>query len=380
VQLRTPWATPWRFELTSARGRSFRDPDQETVRRVLAQVSPEYYFAVLSRRDDWYIQVGFGEAAGARSGWYALERRDGTPDQHFRAELSNVDDVLGAFLGFLHEDPRLASRFPWRPYTAAAGEEVAVTVDEVTRFDWLMDTDIGESGACITVVPGANLHAVIWAFGGDPAQATEGQLDRASLDAPTALLRRVGDWVLVVESNGFQGSREEVLRRLTGRIVSVYWNVNALTRFSYAVGGRVLAAFDAMAWDRLSDDELDAMQGQVAGLPWDDADPESVMLALAARLTGLVLRPEHLAGPMTFVPLVPWQRDLADQLAPSELSGRLDRAASRALEHADERHQRAAARVAVHVAAEAAGLRDHPALRAVVDGRAGVAEHAALDQ
>jgi hypothetical protein len=162
--------------------------------------------------------------------------------------------------------------------------------------------------------------------------------------------------------------------------VSVYWNVNAVTRFSYAVDGRVLAAFEALAWDRLSDAEPDAMQGQAADLPWDDANPESVMLALAARLTGFVLRPEHLAGPMTFVPLVPWQRDMADQVAPSELPGHLDRAASRALEHADERHQRAAARVAVHVAAEAAGLSDHPALRAVVEGRAGVAEHAALDQ
>jgi hypothetical protein len=63
------WATPWRFDLMFARGRSFRDPDPETLRRALHQESEEYYFAVLSRPDHWYLQVGYGEAAGRRPGW-----------------------------------------------------------------------------------------------------------------------------------------------------------------------------------------------------------------------------------------------------------------------------------------------------------------------
>ncbi|MEV4641459.1 hypothetical protein AB0J80_29355 [Actinoplanes sp. NPDC049548] len=115
-RLRTPFSEPWRFELTSARGRSFRDPDADLVRRVLVRLSTADYYAILTRADDWYVQVGFGEQAGTRPGWYALERRDGTPDQHFRAELSDLEEVVRAFVAFLEGDPTIAVRFPWQPY------------------------------------------------------------------------------------------------------------------------------------------------------------------------------------------------------------------------------------------------------------------------
>ncbi|MEV4705282.1 hypothetical protein [Actinoplanes sp. NPDC049316] len=116
-QLRTPWGRPWRFELSSADGRSSRDPDAEAVRRVVAGVGADDYFAVLQRSDDWYVQVGYGERAGTRNGWYALERREGTPDRHYRAEVTNVEDVVEAFVGFLQDDPTIAHRFSWQPYT-----------------------------------------------------------------------------------------------------------------------------------------------------------------------------------------------------------------------------------------------------------------------
>lgn len=115
-QLRTPWAEPWRFELTSAGDHPYRDPDSEIVRRVLGQVSAEHHVAVLERADGWYMQVGYGERASTRPGWYALERRDGAPDQHYRAEVANVEEVVRAFVGFLQDDQTIALRFPWRPY------------------------------------------------------------------------------------------------------------------------------------------------------------------------------------------------------------------------------------------------------------------------
>lgn len=115
-QLRTPWGQPWRFELTTAHGRSFRDPDEDVIRKVLTRLSADNYFAVLTRSDDWYMQVGYGERAGTRHGWYALERRDGAPEQHFRAELSNIEDVIRAFAGFLQDDPTIPHRFSWHPY------------------------------------------------------------------------------------------------------------------------------------------------------------------------------------------------------------------------------------------------------------------------
>ena len=115
-QLRTSWSQPWRFELTSARGRVFRDPDLDSVRRVLTRLTADNYFAVLTRSDDWYMQVGYGERAGTRHGWYALERRDGTADEHYRAELTSVEEVTDAFDAFLRQDSAILRRFAWHPY------------------------------------------------------------------------------------------------------------------------------------------------------------------------------------------------------------------------------------------------------------------------
>ncbi|MEV6599956.1 hypothetical protein AB0M36_24325 [Actinoplanes sp. NPDC051346] len=115
-QLRTPCGRPWRFELTSAGGSSYRDPDPDLVRRVVTRLSGDDFFAVLIRSDDWYVQVGYGERAGTRPGWYALERQDGTPDEHYRAEVTNSEEVVRAFEGFLRDDPDLPRRFPWQHY------------------------------------------------------------------------------------------------------------------------------------------------------------------------------------------------------------------------------------------------------------------------
>lgn len=116
-QLRTPWGRPWRFELTTADGRSFRDPDPDRVRKVVTRVSADDYFAALTRSDDWYVPVGYGERAGTRPGWYALERRDGTADEHYRTGVTDIEEVIRAFVGFLHDDPTIPHRLSWKPYS-----------------------------------------------------------------------------------------------------------------------------------------------------------------------------------------------------------------------------------------------------------------------
>jgi hypothetical protein len=73
------------------------------------------FWAVLTRADGWYVQVGFGVEAGARAGWYALERQDGGVDHHFRTDLSDITEVAGALVGFLDDDPAWQNRFVWRP-------------------------------------------------------------------------------------------------------------------------------------------------------------------------------------------------------------------------------------------------------------------------
>jgi hypothetical protein len=116
-RLRTDLREGWRFELQSERGQRLHDPDQDSVRRVISKLSRENYYAVLERADGWYIQVGLGEKASARAGWYALERRDGSPDHHYRVELSDVETVCSAFVAFMDGDESLLTRFGWRPYT-----------------------------------------------------------------------------------------------------------------------------------------------------------------------------------------------------------------------------------------------------------------------
>jgi hypothetical protein len=111
-----------RFELTSARGRPFGDPDVEIVRKILVHLSADNYYAILTRADGWYIQVGYGERVGARPGWEALEQQDGTPEQHFGADLTDIEEVVHAFTGFLDNDPTVAVPIP-----LAAARRVSVT-------------------------------------------------------------------------------------------------------------------------------------------------------------------------------------------------------------------------------------------------------------
>jgi hypothetical protein len=97
-QLRSEPIEAWMFELRSERGRSFRDPDAEAIGRVLVRLSKDNYYAVLNRADGWYVQVGVGERAGTRPGWYVLERREGSPDSHFRTESSESPRWFGCSL------------------------------------------------------------------------------------------------------------------------------------------------------------------------------------------------------------------------------------------------------------------------------------------
>lgn len=82
----------------------------DTIRKVVRQVSADHYYAVLTRADDWYVQVGYGERAGTRPGWYALERRDGVPDQHFRTEVIDIGEVVEAFIAFSRDDSTMVRR------------------------------------------------------------------------------------------------------------------------------------------------------------------------------------------------------------------------------------------------------------------------------
>lgn len=98
--------------LSTSDGSLHGDPDVATVERVVRALASDDWFAVLERGDR-YVQVGLGEDAGTRAGWYALEHRDGSPERHFRVELDDVDAVVGAFTGFARGDDAWVDRHTW---------------------------------------------------------------------------------------------------------------------------------------------------------------------------------------------------------------------------------------------------------------------------
>jgi len=113
-------------------------------------------------------------------------------------------------------------------------------------YRWLRGTSL-EVAATVTVVTGADVADVLRAFGADPTQPEslrgigDDLMSRRSTDPWVAVLD-VGGAVLAVEFNGWQGSTEPVLARASagGRAASMNWNVNAVTRLSFAEHGEVL--------------------------------------------------------------------------------------------------------------------------------------------
>jgi hypothetical protein len=46
------------------------------------KVGTDSEFVILERADGWFVQVGYGEFAGAPDGTYALEYQEGSTDRH----------------------------------------------------------------------------------------------------------------------------------------------------------------------------------------------------------------------------------------------------------------------------------------------------------
>jgi Family of unknown function (DUF6461) len=253
----------------------------------------------------------------------------------------------------------------------------AEAIPEVAAFGWVAGTVIGDA-ACLTLVRSADPYLVARGFGGDPAGArpvTLAEAAEAFPDSSWLAVRVVGLWVLAVEVNGWQGTRPEVLERLSAgtRAVSVYWNVNGQTRFSLAAAGHVLTTFDPQFPDRRDGADPDGLEAVRAGLPWDDALPRPLALALAARVTGHPARPAWLGGTFEVIPVEALPEGLRAATDPdTEPLTYDDPPLAWALRRSAGEQQRAAALAAARYAVRVAGLEDHPDVRLALagDGRA----------
>jgi Family of unknown function (DUF6461) len=122
-------------------------------------------------------------------------------------------------------------------------------------YAWLTDHWLRQA-FCFSLVRGLDEAEVLRRLGGERSQPRRLSLgDAAELSGSfqagypqLVLAGRAGGWVVAVEDNGWEGSRPEVLRALSGgtQAVSVYQNVNALGSFNYAVDGALLVSFEPL--------------------------------------------------------------------------------------------------------------------------------------
>jgi hypothetical protein len=268
-----------------------------------------------------------------------------------------------------------------------------VTSDVIEYYrQFLADRwDIREA-VCISYVHGVDEDAMIRAFGGDPADTAP----RSARDlgdelagyrydeVPAVLLvASVGEWLIGVEYNGFQGSRPEVLRAASagGAAVSVYWNVNGTNRFTYATGGRTTVGFDMnRPADRYGEDP-DAVVAHLDDLPFGyGGDAYAAGLALAERVTGVRLTGTLLDGTFRRAVVRPVPLDLV----PEGVVGHpaLDEPFVRAVlaEPTTDKLPGITRYLAEAIAREA-GVEDVPEVRAALDAlRAGIPPDPALRQ
>lgn len=258
---------------------------------------------------------------------------------------------------------------------------------EVAAFSWVQDTVIGEA-ACVTLVKSGDPAKIARALGGRLRQSRRASLAQVAEelgDDPVVAVRGIGSWVLAVEVNGWQGSRPEVLRRVARgtRAVSTFWNINRVTRFSYAASGQVVTAFEAMSPEQREGSDPDSLEEARAGLPWDTADWVALMLALAARLTGDPVEPAWLDGEFLVMPVEPAAEAVRPDINPRyEPLTYEDGPLAWALEHSAAAAVLAAAHTAAEYVVRASGLESRPAVAdALREGPGlGPATLAALEQ
>jgi hypothetical protein len=144
--------------------------------------------------------------------------------------------------------------------------------------------------ATVTVVTGSSVEEVLRAFGADPKRpeslrAIANDVNgRMSIDPWVAVLE-AGTAMLAIEYNGFQGSNEAVMRRASarGRAASMFWNVNAMTRLSFAENGQLLASFEPPE----DVDAGPAVAAALDGLDFDDYRNKTAKgLVAVQRFTG----------------------------------------------------------------------------------------------
>jgi hypothetical protein len=127
---------------------------------------------------------------------------------------------------------------------------------------------------------------------------------------PIVLIDLIGEWVVILEDGGYQGTRDEVARQVSkgAEMVSVYWDAKGLRYFLYAVDGEVITKFEPGGRERSGSDP-DRLNAQMADLPFEPGKLVASALALAERITGVEFKQDWLYAERRGVVVTPLPQD-----------------------------------------------------------------------
>ena len=201
-------------------------------------------------------------------------------------------------------------------------------------------------------------------LGGDPASIE--QLAGWDYDEPDALhLHQVGPAVVMCQTGGWEGVRDEALRWLSdgAAVHSSWWSpANGRSFVCYAAFGRVLTRLEFLDDDRPTGEQPTALDEDRASLR-DDLDYPS-QLAFVERRTGIRLDPAWLDQPHATVVI---RTPIPDDPRPPDAFASADPDLAALFLLAAESTQRDALRWVLDLLADEHDLRSEPAIRTVLD-------------
>ncbi|MGA4994838.1 DUF6461 domain-containing protein [Nonomuraea bangladeshensis] len=142
------------------------------------------------------------------------------------------------------------------------------------------------------------------------------------------LIDRVDSALILFENNGFLGTLDSALRRLSrgGRACSVQWNVNAHNSFNYAVDGEVVVRIDAMFPDGWADKRHPFIENELhrlaTALAEEEADWRAGAMAAVELCTGVRISGEWFNRPL---PCITFKWPIADEPILAKMKAEFDR-------------------------------------------------------
>jgi Family of unknown function (DUF6461) len=204
----------------------------------------------------------------------------------------------------------------------------------VAGLVWLGQGPVPRTSFCVTFVRGASQDEVLAGFGADPGEAevrTLAEVITAESSwqveyGPFVRVGRSGEWLFAWEEASHEGTRPEVLRRVShgGEAVVVRHALDAFAEFGYAAGGVVVSHLVTIVPYRRSGSDPDRFLPLLrqAGLDFETAaqhdagDEQPVLGDLEAVLTvverafGLSLSPQEVEGAWPSARILPRLEEL----------------------------------------------------------------------